>query len=110
MPAEISAPKRAKILELYQSGLNMTEIAQMVVISRNTVAKVLRQPPGKNGPGAKSIGWADFNSEDLMKLKYFLSEHVDSGPCPTPNCPATLVYMKAHAAGFCQTCKQRWAE
>ncbi len=108
MPAEISAPKQAKIRELHQSGLNMTEIGAALGVARNTVAKIVHQTPGKNGRGANSLRLADLNTDDILKLTYFLRERMAVAPCPTVNCAGTLIYLTTDPSGVCPTCNRLW--
>ena len=102
MPAAISAPNRAKVMELYQDRKTLTQIGATLTLARNTVAKIVREEEAKNAAAPKAIGAADFTQDQLFKLRYLLDERVGIGQCP--KCGTDFGYMATDNKAKCARC------
>lgn len=102
MPAEISAPNRAKVVDLYQGGLTLTKIGQSLGLARNTVAKIVREDDPQNAPTRKTLSAADLTPNELFKLRYFLKRQVGEGLCP--ECGAQFGFLPNDAKVVCLGC------
>ena len=102
MPAAISAPTQSKIIELYKSGSKLKDIAQLVAVGRNAVARIVQAYIDKNAAAPKAIGAADFTQDPLFKLRYLLDERVGIGQCP--KCGTDFGYMATDNKAKCARC------
>ena len=103
MPAEISAPNRAKVVDLYQGGLTLTKIGQSLGLARNTVAKIIRTDDSKNAPARKTLSAADLTPSEVFKLRYLLKREVAIGTCP--ECSRQFGYLARDEKCTCPGCK-----
>lgn len=103
MPAPITPPKQAKVIELYQGGLKIKEIAESLGVNRNTVASILKSG---GDTAAKGNAAAPLSSTELYKLRYLHMRLVGTDTCP--NCKQSMVFLQTDREAPCQTCGKRW--
>ena len=98
MPAAISVPMQTKIIDLYEKGSKLKDIAQTVTVGRNAVARIVQAHIDKNAAAPQTIADAEFTNLQLHKLKYLVRRQVSHGDCPKCSAPQR---QKCHsAAGF----------
>ena len=102
MAAPISVPMQTKIIELYENGSKIKDIAQTVAFGRNAVARIVQAHIDKNAAAPKAIGAADVTNLEVHKLKYLVRRQVSHGDCP--NCNALLLFLNSDRQVTCTSC------
>lgn len=102
MPAEIPAAKQAKIIELAQAGLTLTQIGESVGVSRNTVSRIVRTAERKVAPDPNLIRDLTYTPAELFKLNYLLEVRVGIAGCP--RCDGDCGYMVTDTKATCKSC------
>lgn len=103
MPAAIHPLKQRQIIELWDSGQKIKDIAEAVGVGRNAVARIVQAHIDKQAAAPKTIAEAELTANELFKLRYFLAAKIGIVGCP--RCKNHCGYTAYDANVFCPACK-----